>query len=320
VPAAIKIPPVADGDRLLLGAGSSLVCLALRSGQERWSVPLPSDPSAAPVVGGGVIYVPCRNKKLYAVTTTGKMFWPAGIDLGCDCTCAPTLAGDTLFVACQRGLVTAYTAAEGKMLWQIGMMPSLSVPGLQFVNASASPVVSNGALYVLTDDGTLHCLRPDVIDTIGPDIYNLAPQRGTTLSGAPPITLSANFFDVTSGVNPASLILTLDGEPVAAKLDLTKWQVTYQTPVKQPVVALEDGRHDVSLTVADWRNNSVTEKWSFMVDRSLKPEVAPKPAATPAPPATPTPGTPNRRSPRYFPRGGQTTPTPTPTPTRPGSG
>ena len=316
VPAAVKIPPVAAGDHLILGAGNSLVCLALRSGQQRWSVPLPSDPSAAPAVGNGVIYVPCKNRKLYALTTAGKSAWPEGVDLGCDCVSPPTLADDTLFVACERGLLTAYSAANGRTLWRIGLMPSLSVQGIQYANASSSPVVSNGALYALTDDGTLRCLRPDAVDTVGPEIYNMAPQRGVVISGSPPVTFSANFFDTTTGVDPATVLLTVDGDPVEYKLDAQKWLVTYQTPVTQPVRPLPDGRHDIALTAADWRGNSATEKWSFMVDTSLKPQTAPRPVEQPGQTARPTtPGTSTRRQPRSWPtRRGQTQPTPTPTP------
>ena len=311
VPAAVKIPPVAAGDNLLLGAGNSLVCLTLRSGQQRWSIPLPSDPSAAPAVGNGVIYVPCKNKKLYAVTTAGKSAWSEGIDLGCDCISPPTLADNTLFVACERGLLTAYAAATGKMLWRIGLMPSLSVQGLQYVNASSSPVVSNGALYALADDGTLRCLRPDAIDTVGPEIYNMAPQRGVIMSGSPPITFSANFFDTTTGVDPATLRLTIDGNPVEYKLDLQKWLVTYQTPVTQPVRPLPDGRHEIAFTASDWRGNNALETWSFTVDNSMKPSIAPKPVEQPKNPATPQP--PTRRQPRTWPnRRGQAQPTSAP--------
>lgn len=291
VPAAIRIAPVAAGELVIVGVGNAITCLALRSGQQRWNVPLPSDPAAAPTVGGGVIYVPCKNRTLYALTTAGKPVWPKPVELQCDCSSPPTLAGDTLFVACERGFVSAYDAEKGILKWRIGLMPSLTVSGIQYANASSSPTVANGALYVLTDDGTLRCLRPDGVDLFGPEIYNLTPQRGVSMSGSPPIKFSATLFDTTTGLNPSSIELTLDGKRVDAKFDQQKWQVTYETPVTQPVVPLPDGLHEVALTAADWRGNSTVVTWSFKVDNTLKPPAAPKPAET-AKPATPAkPGT-----------------------------
>jgi hypothetical protein len=141
----------------------------------------------------------------------------------------------------------------------------------------------------------------------------MTPQRGVTMSGSPPITFSANFFDTTTGVDPATVRLTFDGDPVEHKLDLQKWLVTYQTPVTQPLRALDDGRHEIAFTASDWRGNSATETWSFTVDNSMKPSTAPRPVEQPKSPATPRPST--RRQPRSWPtRRGTTQPTPTPTP------
>ncbi len=279
VPAAIKIPPVVLGDFVFLGAGNAITCLSLRSGQQRWSIPLPADPSAAPAAANNVIYVPCKNRKIYAVSIAGKLAWPKPIDLDCDTSCPPTVANNLLFVACERGTVSAYSVETGDLKWKIGLMPSLTIPNLQYTNASASPIISNGALYVLTDDGTLRCFRNDAPDSSGPEIYNLTPRRGIAMSGAPPILFSATIFDTTTGVDPNSIKLTLDGEVREHRFDPVKWQVIYETPVTQPLRPLPDGRHEVMLSVSDWKGNSTTEKWSFVVDNSLKAAIPPRAVA-----------------------------------------
>jgi len=329
VAAAVRMPPVATSESVIIGAGNSLTALAIRSGSERWKIPLPADPAAAPAVGDGVMYVPLRNKELYAVSTAGKAAWPKPVDLGCSCVSPPTLAGDLLFVACERGTVSAYSTETGELKWRIGLMPSLAISGVQYANASSSPVVANGALYVLTDDGTLHCLRPDAVDLAGPEVYNLTPKRSAAMSGSPPITFSVNLFDTSTGIDPSTVRMARTGpdgveNPMEFKFDLPKWQISYDTPVTQPVRSLPDGKHEIAVTVADWRGNSTTEKWSVTIDNSLKPAVAPKPVEPP--PTQPTkpgptrPTRPDRNSPRGLPRGtggGGASPTVHPSPSPP---
>jgi hypothetical protein len=61
----------------------------------------------------------------------------------------------------------------------------------------------------------------------------------------------------------------------------TGW-VFYKTAVTQPVQPLADGRHTVTLKVSDWKGNTATSTWSFVVDNTLGTSVILQPAGVTA--------------------------------------
>ena len=157
---------------------------------------------------------------------------------------------------------------------------------------------------MLADDGTLNAFGPDGIDVAGPVITQPRPARGTALNGLPPLSYSASLWDVGSGINPATVKLTLDGqalekskrpynEPRAATsgvvYDPVQRKVVYNTPrtgTGQRAEALRDGRHTLRVEAVDWKGNTNALEWTFVVDNTL-------PVRRPAQPGTPgAPGTP----------------------------
>lgn len=68
-------PPVTDGECLYVGARDGLHTLTL-DGQPLWHFPTPQKITAAPVVVGGVVYVACWDRTLYALdAVTGRELW-----------------------------------------------------------------------------------------------------------------------------------------------------------------------------------------------------------------------------------------------------
>ncbi len=280
--------PIVSGNYVIIGSGSTINVLSLKNGVPRFTISLPSDVAVPLAVAGDDIYAVCRNRKMYAYTlgqSGVKPKWTAAVDLGFSATCPPTVADDVIFVGCTRGAVQAYSTENGAMLWDYSIQPAFESTGQQKQMASteiSAPIVAaHGALYVLTDDGSLHCFRPDAPDTTPPTVTNVTPQMGSVMSGQPPIKITATLSDESTGVDPYSVRLLLDDDPVDAVYDPVTGKLQYDTPIQQPVVALRDGRHYLTVIAKDWKGNELKHTWSFVVDNTLAPRTMPRTLTNP---------------------------------------
>lgn len=285
--------PVMAENVVIMAIGNAMYGLSTRSGQLRWAVTLEAEAAATPAVDGTDIYVPCKNKKIYAYTATGRQValkWasPADLnylsgdtnnkkpkDVGGMPLSSPVVADKILYITGSRGVVAAYSTVDGSLKWRYAILPSsVTMPGSSSVDIACSPTVANGALWVLSDDGVLHCFTQTAIDGETPEIFNQTPANGIVMSGAPPIKFSACLYDVGSGVDFTSVSMTLDGNPVEYKVDLSTSTVTYTTETSsggKPVRALSDGVHTVVLTAKDYAGNLLTNSWFFIADHTKAP-------------------------------------------------
>jgi hypothetical protein len=83
------------------------------------------------------------------------------------------------------------------------------------------------------------------VDIIPPVVSGFAPAPDSALSSQTPF-ITANFSDALSGVDPASVIVTLDGVDVISSAIITdaEFQLTPNTP-------LQEGEHIVTVDVSD---------------------------------------------------------------------
>jgi hypothetical protein len=236
------------------------------------------------------------------------------------------LAGNTLYVGTNKGFIYGLNAQTGDITWFYrAEAPRDYQVRYASHNISAPLIVDQGRLLVLGDDGTLNAFSADAMDVTPPVITAPKPDRGSVQNGTPPLTMTAYLWDEGSGINSATLAVTLDGqalemseEPYDKKTASTKIGVVYD-PVKRkveyntaPTVAgqkatpLANGHHTVKIEVADWRGNIGTLEWTFQVDNTLpvRPRRPPQdPNAVGAPgnpgrPGAPTLGAPGNRQPR----------------------
>ncbi|MEK7354195.1 MAG: Ig-like domain-containing protein, partial [Chloroflexota bacterium] len=73
----------------------------------------------------------------------------------------------------------------------------------------------------------------------------------------------ADLSDASSGVNPTSVAISVDGINVTANATVTSSQVSYT-----PLAALANGRHSVTVYAADNLGNGASANWSFIVNSS----------------------------------------------------
>jgi len=286
----VRSAPVVVGNFVFIGAGRAICALSLKNGMLRYSIPLPSDIASPPAAAGEELYIICRNKKLYSyfVGMTGaKLRWTAPVDIGVSSTAPPTIAGDAIFVACNRGYIGAYSTEDGKLLWSYTASPSLAGNNNQKVEVTdiaAPAVIAGGCLYVVADDGSLRCFRNQAADDTPPEVDNVYPRIGAAMSGSPPIPVVATLSDESTGVDPNSVQLLLDDKPVEGKFDVKTSKLTYETPITQPIQQLSDGRHSLTIEAKDWKGNTLNHTWSFFVDNTLPAPPPPKAKERKAPP------------------------------------
>lgn len=279
LPAApINTSPIISESVVIMAVGNIMYGLSVRSGQQRWAVTLPSEVAGNPAVDGADIYVPCKDRKIYAYTASGRQVsikWTEPADLGTSFMSGPIIADDTIYATGSRGVVAAFSTADGSLKWRYTVSPSsVTTPGASFTDASSSPLVADGALLVLTDDGVLHCFRPDAPDNVPPVIMPETPANGRMMSGAPPIKISAVIYDIGSGVDFSTVAMYLDNQPVVHEVDIGKFTVSYTTPTStpgKPVRPLPDGPHTITVSVKDYAGNLATKEWYFIADSGMPP-------------------------------------------------
>lgn len=254
------VPLVYDGRVLLVTAGTTVHALDPGSGRQRTTITLPTNVLIPPTVSADSTYVISQSNILYALGVGGRQQWKTTLEA--TPTAPPLLVGDLLVVTTQPGVISGYETAGGKLLWRYTMQASAtdSQPKAASASVFAAPIVAAGTLYVVSDDGTLSAFRHDAIDTIGPDVVQLAPASGTTVP-TDNLTYGALIVDQGSGVNPATVSLELDGVADPLALFHSDASAIYHTSA----TPLTEGDHQITVKATDWRGNATSQNWHFTV-------------------------------------------------------
>ena len=254
------VPPVYDGATLYIAAGDTLYGLDPNNGSRRSVIKLPTNVLVAPTVSGDSVYVITQSNTLFALTRSGHERWRATLDAAD--TAPPLLAGNLLLVATQPGTLTGYDAGTGRLVWQYAVQASAtdSQPKYPTTTVYSAPIVAAGTLYVVSDDGSLTAFRADAPGNIGPQVTQTVPEAGATVR-AQGLTYGALVVAEGSGINPASVSLTVDDEKDTKALYHAGQSAVYNTPTEP----LKDGEHTITVKATDWRGNATTQSWSFTV-------------------------------------------------------
>jgi len=154
---AISGLPVLDRGRVYaIGVGGLLVSLDLRSGRRLWEREVGG--SETPWLAGDWLFVQTLDQSLAAVgRDDGRVRWITDLPRFDDpkkqrdplLWIGPVLAGGRLVLAGSNGRALSVDPGDGHMLGQ----QELSGP------AAVAPIAAGGALFIVTDDGTLQAFR-----------------------------------------------------------------------------------------------------------------------------------------------------------------
>ncbi len=156
--ADIRGAPVIDrGGIFAIGHSGRMAALIIRSGERAWELDVGG--SNPPLVEGNTVYLLANDQKLLAVRRdNGKIIWvqdlpklkdPEDKESGAVVWSGPVLAGGRLFLVNSQEQLAEYDALTGKP------MTTHELPGPSFI----APVVANGTLLVVTEDGDLVAFR-----------------------------------------------------------------------------------------------------------------------------------------------------------------
>ncbi|MBI3291405.1 MAG: hypothetical protein HYZ73_01130 [Elusimicrobia bacterium] len=159
--------------------------------------------------------------------------------------------------------------------------PSSGVVVLVDSGTLLPPVLSTGTHTVILEGGDNAYYKVSktwsfqvAIDTYDPSPPAIANKSPTGMTSNPQPVISVRVFDNQSGINPQSIVMTLDGavvvnaSNVAQAYDPSTGVVQYQPPAP-----LGAGSHDVTITVSHWATappdrTTRSEPWSFTVNGS----------------------------------------------------
>ncbi len=154
---AISGLPVLDRGRVYaIGVGGLLVSLDLRSGRRLWE--REAGGSETPWLAGDWLFVQTLDQSLAAIgRDDGRVRWVTDLPRYDDPEkrrdplfwIGPVLAGGRLVLAGSNGRAVSIDPSEGRILGQ----QELRGP------AAVAPVAAAGALFIVTDDGTLQAFR-----------------------------------------------------------------------------------------------------------------------------------------------------------------
>jgi outer membrane protein assembly factor BamB len=155
------VAPVLDGNALYLKfdqeQGSYMVVLDKRTGKELWRVGREDEVSSwsPPLVithkGQKQVVVSATSKVRGYEASTGKLLWEKA-GLGSNVIPAPVIAGDMIYVMSGH-------RDPNLLALRLGSEPEIAWSDQRGVPYTASPLLHDGKLYLITDSGMLSCVN-----------------------------------------------------------------------------------------------------------------------------------------------------------------
>ncbi len=259
--------------------GDALVLEPLRGrpidSMKRGPLKLGSIPSVRPSAVGTKFLVPTANGSINLFDPeTATLLWsyvvrPVG-DVFEAASTSPGLGRGTS--GGRGGQATGAGGAQGKRISSL--------------TASGPAVLAGTTLLLPARDGSILAFDKDLgVDLTPPTARQVWPTPGDVVSGQPPLEFIFRLSDEAAGVNETTIKVEIDGKEAGYTYTRDGYvRVAFSanagaalTPVKGAPPApkrnqtLQDGRHAVTLTVADWMGNVAKLNYSVVIDNALRP-------------------------------------------------
>ena len=140
-------PVVSDGAVFAISHSGRMASFGLSDGFERWSVDVGG--TQTPWVAGDYVFVIAGRSTMAAVArSNGGVRWSASLSGG-GVWSGPVLGGGRLLAVNSKGIVASVSPQTGEIINRIDIGEAVFIP----------PVIANGTVYILADDGTLFAYR-----------------------------------------------------------------------------------------------------------------------------------------------------------------
>lgn len=266
--------PVMNGDTLYVTTGDSVSIISASSGQRRREILLRDTLGTNPAYGEGKIAVGARSGKVFVVDELGRSQLKKPIDLGSLPVADPvvTKAGVTFMTA--NGSVNFLDFASESITWNYIVRP-MTPPADQttpnFVTISGVPTTIGNSLYAMARDGSLLCFdRTNGVDVTGPSCKMMFPNSGDQVSGQPPLQLYFRVADESTGIDPSTIKVLVDGTKLNHEYTRDGWIIVKFGPASKNAY-LQDGRKNITVETADYLGNRTVEAFALTIDNGLRP-------------------------------------------------
>lgn len=147
-------------NRLYITSGSNhLVVLDAQSGNEIWRRTLESIARSAPEVRDDRVYVNTINNRLYAIDAQlGSILWThSGVseDISLIGNASPVATNNVVLSPYSSGEMFALNTQTSDVLWYASFLGDTVSSTYSLTDIDASPVVNNGKIYTISNDGVL---------------------------------------------------------------------------------------------------------------------------------------------------------------------
>jgi len=282
---ALLNPAVVSDDAIYVAGRTVVLALSLR-GMQRWAMTLDGFVAGAPALAGGRLYLGLTDGRVIAIDAVrGVKVWT--FDFHARMSKEPTVVGNVVIAGSAGGTVYALDAATGALRWGYPAGPRGLAAGVSAsLDLVAPPVYSNGSLYLVWNDGTLARFDARWPDPAPPTVAMLTPAENRVTGTTLPKVIGAQVFDAESGIDVASMEMTLDEVKVPTEYDP---RTGYLTSTIAADSSFATGWHTITVTARDQRGNSTSKAWRFVaVPGGEEMEGAPAPTEAYPPGAAPT--------------------------------
>ncbi|CAN5520368.1 hypothetical protein BH11ARM2_BH11ARM2_23550 [soil metagenome] len=144
-----------------------------------------------------------------------------------------------------------------------------------YVQASGTPVLAGKTLLVPAKDGSLLAFDSELgVDLTPPEVAMRFPNSGDQVSGQPPLLLVFTIDDEASGIDPATLKVTIDGAEVKHTIE-KDGRIFVRFGGSSTNTPLANGRRKIVVDVKDWMGNEKIATYALTIDNALPPVTLP---------------------------------------------
>jgi outer membrane protein assembly factor BamB len=287
---AAQVGPDGAGKIFIGARNGKFYAVDADSGNEVWETDLADSVTSVPVVTDGMILVGTHSGLLFGLAPeSGKVLWRYRLNTQRE------------VARSERDYNRDNDRDDNGTLSRADFGGSGNDAGsrtyLQTFGVSSMPAVVSDAVYVLGDNAALYAFSTQPFDAEPPRVVNpqlsvpnsagkpslqrLDTEKPLLVPGRAPIQLTVELSDAGSGVDPASIRVTLNNQElpataIAPLVDATgRLLVTLIEAKERMTASLQDGLFTVAITARDYRGNELNWTGNFLVDNTVPPPKAP---------------------------------------------